>query len=152
MLTAPSDIPVPQLLRVKFLSKGRGLAGWDCVGLCLHMTQTYGDAGVRTAFAGVDFLDAYGGTARADAPEMEAAISARLSQFAPCAPQRGAWLLFKVFGVTAHVGWALNAGLMLHADDAPGGRGATYCERFDQGAWKRRLVGAYLPVTTGTSP
>ncbi|BCW88056.1 hypothetical protein sos41_11940 [Alphaproteobacteria bacterium SO-S41] len=140
-------LDIPALLRVPFLKKGRDLDGWDCGGCALWLTRTAFGVGLP------DFLDGYDGTDRVHAPAMAATIQAHIDLFEPCAPQAGAWLLFRSFGVACHIGWALDATTMVHADDAgvAQGRfsavagGGTYCERFDQGKWKSRLLEVRLP-------
>lgn len=137
------------LLRVPFVTRGRDLSGWDCVGLNRYLT--------KAAF-GVDLPDwgdTYEGTDWRDSQTLAASITAGMSRFTRIegAPMFGDWLLFRRFGVDCHVGWALSAAQMIHADDAHAARGrfsvvgggGTYVADIDRAPWKGRLSGVFRP-------
>ncbi len=142
-----AGLDLPALLRVPYVDHGRDPSGWDCFGMNRWLTRE--TSGV--VIPSWDF--AYPDTSRAHAAVMAAAIRGGMDAFEPCAPQFGAWLLFKLFGEDCHLGWALDSRVMLHADDGNDLRGratlvrggGTYTAEFYHGPWKRRLVGAWMP-------
>lgn len=132
-------------LATPYRAGGRDLEGWDCMGCAMWAA--------RTAFGAElpDALGLYAPTDIAAGHVIEGLIAERMAPYAqgPASLDYPV-LIFRLFGVSSHLGVAISPTHFLHAIDGADGAGAcrmiagggTYLERYDSGPWARRIAHA----------